>query len=134
KFTRDVQKLTDLYDASQFVIPDGAALKGLQIGGPGALAISAGRTDSGISMDLGASKGIRSVGALLNPSLDSLPRQSGGAKGDLTLDLAGDLKMISSQIATFNGGKISVTATHGGTLNVGSQEQFTSDDTPKGIY
>ena len=40
--------------------------------------------------------------------------------------------MISSQIATFNGGDITINA--GGAVNVGSQQQFTSDDTPKGIY
>jgi hypothetical protein len=40
--------------------------------------------------------------------------------------------MTSSQIASYNGGSITLKAQ--GHLNIGSQEQFTSDDTPKGIY
>jgi hypothetical protein len=40
--------------------------------------------------------------------------------------------MTSSQIASFNGGNIDVSSA--GKLNIGSQEVFSSDDTPKGIY
>jgi len=79
---------------------------------------------------LGISQGIRSVGAFpnLNPFIGLISLQ--GAAIDL--NLAGNLDMTSSQIASFAGGKIDIKA--GGDLNIGSQEQFTSDDTPKGIY
>jgi hypothetical protein len=50
----------------------------------------------------------------------------------IVVELLGNLEMTSSQIASFNGGSITVTA--GGKADIGSQVQFTSDDTPKGIY
>jgi hypothetical protein len=124
-FTTEVAALNTLYAGSQDIPSDSKAFNGLQIGGPGALEISA------HNMDLGISRGIRSVGPLFNNSLattPSIPPQG----ANLSLELAGNLEMTSSQIASFNGGNISLIS--GGTLNIGSQEQFTSDDTPKGIY
>ncbi len=79
-------------------------------------------------MDLGISQGIRSVGTFLNSSLACIS-PAGAA---LKISLAGNLEMTSSQIASYNGGSITLKAQ--GHLNIGSQEQFTSDDTPKGIY
>jgi len=117
--TGDSQSLMTLFDRSQTDIPSPAALGGLQIGGPGSLALAA------RNMELGASRGIRSVGAFNNLFLPL-----DGAS--LTLDLQGDLKMTSSQIASFNGGNIKIDSQ--GKMNIGSQEQFSSDDTPKGIY
>jgi len=121
-FTTDAAAINALYAKSQDIPSSSLAYNGLQIGGPGALAISA------RNMDLGISHGIRSVGTLLNSSLASVSLQG----ADLSLTLAGDLTMASSQIASFNGGNINLNA--GGKMDIGSQDQFTSDDTPKGIY
>lgn len=126
-FTMDAQALNDLYARSQDIPGSALAYNGLQIGGPGTFSVAV------KSMDLGISHGIRSVGPLLNYSLAGLALPANTPLGaNLTLDVQGDLTMTSSQIASFNGGNLSVTA--GGSMNVGSQEQFTSDDTPKGIY
>ena len=151
-FTADTAAINALYAASQDVPTSGLAYNGLQIGGPGSLAISA------QTMDFGISHGIRSVGAFNNYSLASISQKG----ANLTLSLAGysyiddtgklvakpDLTMTSSQIASYNGGDISVTAHFAAPnpadpnpvdptttiLNIGSQGQFSSDDTPKGIY
>jgi len=132
-FTTDTTAIETLFSNSQDVPTSGLAYNGLQIGGPGSLAISA------RNMDLGISHGIRSVGPynikiqpdpnlnkyILGPSVTLE-----GAR--LMLDVAEDLTMSSSQIASFSGGNITVTA--GGRMDIGSQGQFSSDDTPKGIY
>src|SRR6266849_3314480 len=121
-FTMDQAAITSLYANSQDIPTSSLAFRGLQIGGPGQLVISA------RNLDLGISQGIRSVGTLLNSSLASIS-PAGAA---LNITLAGNLEMTSSQIASYNGGSITLKAQ--GHLNIGSQEQFTSDDTPKGIY
>jgi hypothetical protein len=121
-FTMDQAAINSLYANSQDIPASSLALRGLQIGGPGQLVVTA------RSMDLGISQGIRSVGTLLNGSLASIS-PAGAA---LNITLAGNLEMTSSQIASYNGGSITLKAQ--GHLNIGSQEQFTSDDTPKGIY
>ncbi len=108
--------------------PNANAFNGLQLGGPGKFELSA------RNMDLGSSLGIRSVGLLQNPSLINAERTEGAPLGaSIKVELQQNLKMVSSQIATYNGGQIDVTA-KGGSIDVGSQERFTSDDTPKGIY
>src|SRR6185295_18277675 len=114
--------INDLFARSQDIPTSPLARNGLQIGGPGSFEIAA------HNMDLGISAGIRSVGVQLNHSL--APISYAGA--NLKVDLAGNLEMASSQIASFSGGSIDVAA--GGKMDVGSTEQFTSDDTPKGIY
>ena len=121
-FTMDQAAINRLYANSQDIPISSLAFRGLQIGGPGQLVVSA------RNMDLGISQGIRSVGTLLNSSLAVISL----AGADLNISLAGNLDMTSSQIASYNGGSITLKAP--GHLNVGSQEQFTSDDTPKGIY
>ncbi|MDB6066571.1 MAG: Filamentous hemagglutinin family outer membrane protein [Pedosphaera sp.] len=120
-YSTDTAALNQLYQLSQN-IPPPQAYAGIQVGGPGTLAISA------KNMDLGVTQGIRTVGALNNPNLAGISLHG----ADISIQLAGNLDMTSSQIASFNGGNIDVTA--GGSINVGAQQQFSSDDTPKGIY
>ncbi len=124
-FSTDTATLQQLFAGSQDIpIASNAGLRqnGLQLGGPGRFDLSA------RNMDLGMSEGIRSLGPLNNPALGALSIQGAG----ITLNLAGNLELTSSQIASFNGGSISVNCL--GHVDVGSQESFTSDETPKGIY
>ncbi len=120
-FTRDVAAIQQLFLESQSVPTSSLAYRGLQLGGPGNFSIEAG------NLSLGISQGIRSVGTLLNPSLGLI--SSLGA--DISIQVHENLDLTSSQIASFSGGSIDIAA--GGSINVGSQEQFTGDDTPKGI-
>jgi hypothetical protein len=48
------------------------------------------------------------------------------------MTLSGNLRMTSSQIASFNGGNITISSS--GSISVGGQDSFASDSTPKGIY
>ncbi len=121
-FTADSAALQQLYNATQDIPTSSLARGGLQLGGPGLFDISA------HDMDLGISSGIRTVGAYFNNAVAQVSAQS----ANIRLTLAGDLDMTSSQIASFNGGGIVIDS--GGSLRVGSQESFTSDDTPKGIF
>lgn len=121
-FTRDEAAIRDLFSATQDIPEAGLAYNGMQIGGPGSLVVSA------RNLELGITRGIRSVGPLLNNSLAAIS----AAGADLDIRLRGDLNITASQIASFNAGSIKVDAA--GTLNIGSQEQFNSDDTPKGIF
>ena len=118
-FTTDTAALQRLFAESQDIPTSGLAYKGLQIGGPGRFELTA------HNLDLGMSSGIRSVGPLLNAALPLT-----GA--DLDITLTGDLNMTSSQIASFNGGNLDVSAL--GRMSIGSQDQFGSDDVPKGLY
>jgi filamentous hemagglutinin family protein len=119
QFTTDTAAINLLFANTQDVPSSPLARNGLQIGGPGRFEFK------GRNLDLGASSGIRTTGPLLNIALPI----SGAS---ISVSLSGNLDMTSSQIASFNGGGIDVSAQ--GRMNVGSQEQFTSDDTPKGIY
>jgi filamentous hemagglutinin family protein len=121
-FTTDTAALRRLFAASQDIPDSPLAGQGLQLGGPGQFVISA------HNMDLGTSAGIRSVGPLRNPNLARVSLQG----ASITLNLSGDLDITSSQIASFNGGNISLNSL--GSIQVGSQDSITSDDTPKGIY
>ncbi len=121
-FTADTAALQQLYAATQDIPSSPLAQGGLQLGGPGAFQIVA------RNLDLATSAGIRSVGPLLNPALASISIQG----ANLNLSLAGNLSMASSQIASFNGGSINVTAL--GRMDIGAQDSLTSDKTPKGIY
>jgi hypothetical protein len=120
--TRDTSAIQALYTESLSIPTSSLAWRGLQMGGPGLFSIAA------RNLSLGVSQGIRSVGSVLNPNLASL--QLPGAAIDIKVD--GGLDLTSSQIASFSGGPIKIEA--GGTIDVGSQEQFTGDDTPKGIF
>ena len=121
-FTSDTAALQQLYQASQDIPASPLARNGLQLGGPGQFLIAA------RNLDLGTSAGIRSVGPLNNPALARVSLLGAA----ITLDLAGDLEMTSSQIASFNGGPIAVSSL--GSVHVGSDDSLTGDDTPKGIY
>lgn len=121
-FSADFDGLALLAKNTRDIPASGLAQAGMQVGGPGSFVISA------KNMDLGVSQGIRSVGALKNSSLATIP----GAGASIIITLGGNLDVTSSQIASFNGGSISATAQ--GYMNVGSPDSFTSDDTPKGIY
>jgi filamentous hemagglutinin family protein len=114
--------IEELYNESQQVPSFPVSGGGIFCGGPGTFVITAD------SMDLGVSPGIRSVLGALNPSLGLLYSQG----ANLQLTLQGNLEMSSSQIASFNGGSIAINA--GGEVNLGTQEQVNTDDTPKGIY
>jgi filamentous hemagglutinin family protein len=114
--------LDRLFALNDDVPASSLAWAGIRIGGPGTLNLSA------ANLDLGTSSGIRSEGPLSNPNLASI--SANGAK--INVSLSGNLEMNSSQIASFNGGDITVNAA--GTMNIGSQVKTTSDDTPKGIY
>ena len=120
--TLDLASLNQLFVATQDIPVSSKARLGFQIAGPGTFNFAAN------NLDLGVSSGIRSVGTLFNPALASVSY----AGANMNLALAGDLDMTSSQIASFNGGNISVFA--GGHMNIGSQDSYTGDDAPKGIY
>ncbi|HWD17651.1 MAG TPA: filamentous hemagglutinin N-terminal domain-containing protein [Verrucomicrobiae bacterium] len=94
----------------------------MSLGGPGKYLITAN------NMELGVSSGIQGVTSALNPALGGL--FSKGA--DIEIDLRGNLGLVASTIGSFNGGNISITA--GGSVDVGSQTEVTSDLLPKGIY
>jgi filamentous hemagglutinin family protein len=121
-FTQDTAALNQLFAATQDIPKSPLARNGVQIGGPGRFDFTA------HDLDLGVSAGIRSVGALLNPALAQVSLQG----ADLNLNLSGDLNITSSQIASFNGGSVNVASL--GRMDIGTQDSFTSDDTPKGIY
>lgn len=121
-FTTDTAAIQQLYQNSQDIPTSPLARNGLQVGGPGQFVVSV------HNLDLGISSGIRSVGPLNNPALAGISLRG----ADLRVNLGGDLGMTSSQIASFNGGSIDVIGA--GRMDIGSQEQFSSDSTPKGIY
>src|SRR5262249_37561348 len=114
--------IQQLYTKSQDIPSSGLAYAGLQVAGPGKLIVKA------HSLDLGITKGIRTGDLAVNTALAAISTKG----ADIEVDLQGNLDMISSQIASFGGGSIAIDSR--GSLNVGAQRQFTSDDTPKGIY
>lgn len=136
----DAATINALFEATQDVPLFPVKNGGFAFGGPGTVNFAA------RNLDLGITLGIRSVVTALNPALalDSAGHQQAGANLNLTLGYlngdrsaavvpgAGNLEMVSSQISSFNQGSIDLRAA--GSLNVGGQAQFTSDDTPKGIY
>lgn len=123
--TRDVAVLPNevaqrLYRESQDVPlnPD----TGYRIGGPGRLDLSA------RNLDLGATVGIVSQGPRANPALAALSTRG----ADVNVTLRGDLDMFSTQIASLNGGSISVHPD--GHVQVGSKSFSASDNMVRGIY
>jgi filamentous hemagglutinin family protein len=103
----------NLYVLSRNSVKDAGSLSpGFQIGGPGEFDITA------ASMNLGASHGILSWGrgdgttAAGGINYGPLARStSSGAAVNVTVD--GDIGMLTSTIASFDGGKVSVTSTFG---------------------
>ena len=122
----DATVINQLFQDSQDVPAFPTKNGGLLIGGPGLFSLSARK------IDLGITAGIRSLVTALNPALARNADGSARRGADIKVTASEDLEMTSSQIASFNGGSIDVQAA--GNINVGAQEQFTSDDTPKGIY
>ena len=117
----DSAKVLALYQNSQDIPSSANALRGIQVGGPGRLVVGA------HNVDLGITEGIRSRGTLNNPALNGISPK--GVNIELNVQ---NLEMGASQIASFAGGSITVNAA--GRVDVGSQNNFTSDDTPKGIF
>ncbi len=110
-------------------IPSGAS--GYVIGGGGKFDISA------HNMDLGTTPGIQSkgIGLYRAGSLYPLADPNGAAftqGADIEINLAGDLDMYSSAIASLNGGNISITS--GGDINVGSSDFSVTALGARGIF
>ena len=128
-FTADATALNNLQYATADIPKDNS---GLQLGGQGTFQISA------RNMDLGTSPGIRTVGTLFNfnlftPDLQHPAEAAYSARSaSIELTLGGDLKMTSSTIASFSGGSIDVQGA--GRMDLGSQNTFSTDSTPRGIY
>ncbi|PWU12962.1 MAG: hypothetical protein C5B50_20360 [Verrucomicrobia bacterium] len=121
-FTTDTHALQQLFTDSQSVPPNTLSLAGLQLGGPGKFLISA------HNMDLGQSAGILSLGPLNNPALGTISVRG----ADISLNLAGNLEMTSTEIASFNGGSIGIIS--GGQVDVGYSGSTGDSDIPRGIY
>lgn len=118
--TLPVAVLERLYAESQDVPlnPD----TGYRIGGPGRFELRAHH------LDLGATAGIVSQGPRANPALASLATRG----ADIEIDLAGDLDMFSTRIATLAGGTIRLDVE--GDLNAGSRTFIATDSAARGIY
>jgi hypothetical protein len=124
----DPLKIQALYTASQNSINPVNAPTGFKIGGPGQLDITA------QSLDLGVAFGIVSQGPAANASLAN-PALGAGAKtgAGISINVAGDLNLFSSQISSLFGGNINVFS--GGNINVGFQNLPLSDPTlARGIW
>jgi len=103
------QSLTSVHDPTDLPL-------GFQIGGPGQFTINAS------SMDLGASQGIVSWGSSFGQSsggLDysALANLTDNAGAAINVNVTGDLRMLTSTIATFNGGNVTISS--GGAINLG---------------
>ena len=106
-------------------IPSGTG--GYTIGGDGKFNISA------RNMDLGTTAGIRSLGVGLYQVGNSYPLASYFTQGaDIFINLAGNLNMYSSSIASLNGGSISILA--GGDVNAGSSDFSVTSMAARGIF
>lgn len=114
-----------LYNESQTIPKEPAP--GFQIGGPGQFNITAG------SINLGNSLGILSWGIGHETRDYSMlaPYTQSGASIDV--ELAGNLDMVTSTIASMYGGNVTVNSLHG-QLNLGSQDLFTDSRFAFGIY
>ena len=95
---------------------------GYIIAGPGAFDVNA------HNMDLGATKGIQSIGPADNPAL-ALLGNSGAA---INVNLTGDLNMFSTTISSLAGGDINVFAQ--GDVNAGSTQFSGNDANARGIF
>lgn len=103
---------------------------GYQIDGPGQLNVTAS------SINLGNSEGIASLGFYQNPQLESLLPKPAEGGASVTVDVTGDLTMITSFIDSQDGGNVSVNV--GGNINLseGTDGQYFNfqNDFPYGIY
>lgn len=100
---------------------------GYILGGGGAFDITAN------NMDLGTTAGIQSEGVGLYQVNGSFPLAKYTSQGaDISVNLSGDLTMVSSSIASENGGNIFVNA--GGEIDVGTSEFTVNSSGARGIY
>jgi hypothetical protein len=91
---------------------------GFQIGGPGQLNVNAGSMDLGASggiVSWGGGDGAQSPGGVNYASLDELTGDSGAS---VDVDVAGNLGMLTSTIASIGGGNVTVNST-GGEIDLG---------------
>ena len=111
-----------LAQESKDTVPIATGQLGYRIGGPGEFDITAN------SISLGNSYGILSCG-VFDPqggfsrygNLAGVSQSSGGAS--VTVNVTGDLDMLTSTIATLGGGDVNVTSASGA-MDLGSQELF----------
>jgi hypothetical protein len=104
-----------------------AGFNGYSIGGSGQFNISA------HNMDLGSTAGIQSSGAGFFNLGGGFPLGNYITKGaDINVTLTGGLNMLSTSIASLNGGNISISA--GGAVNAGSATFSVSSAFTRGIY
>jgi filamentous hemagglutinin family protein len=97
---------------------------GYVIAGPGAFNVNAN------NMDLGATRGIQSIGPANNTALALLPGGNSGAA--INVNLTGNLDMFSTTISSLAGGDVTVNA--GGDINVGSSTFAGNDANARGIF
>lgn len=118
--------IQDLYTQSQLVPP--SPLLGFQLGGPGQFNITAN------SINLGSSEGIESwgIGDLGKVNYANLQKYS-TTGASITVNTTGDLDMVTSRIASFDGGDVNVQS-KSGSMNLGSQDLFGSSAVAYGIY
>ena len=110
-------KIEDLYLQSLKSLRDDSQLSpGFQIGGPGQFNINAG------SIDLGSSKGIISwgIGSAMNP-VDYSPLAGVTHSGaEVNVNVAGNLSMLTSTIASIYGGNVNINCGGGLALSLGN--------------
>ena len=106
-------------------VPGGSA--GYAVGGGGRFDITAN------NLDLGTTPGIQSQGVGFYQNGTAFPLANYFTHGaDINLNLAGNLDMYSSSIATLNGGNITINA--GGSVNAGSPDFNVTTTGARGIY
>ena len=118
-------QIQNLYADSQSIPLQPAP--GFQIGGPGQFKVQA------ASINLGSSLGILSWGIGRETRDYSMlaPYTESGASIDV--EVAGNLDMVTSTIASMYGGNVTVNSVNGG-INLGSQDTFTDSRFAFGIY
>ena len=108
-----------LYNNSQVSVANAQTLApGFQIGGPGQFTLKAGSMDLGASggiVSWGSADGAQSLGGINYASLGSLTDNAGAS---VNVTVAGDLDMLTSTIASINGGTVTVDSTDGA-INLG---------------
>jgi filamentous hemagglutinin family protein len=117
----DSSAIATLYNNSQPSVKDAQHLSpGFQIGGPGAFDVTAASIDLGASQGIvswGAGDGASTSGGINYASLAALTGAA-GASVDVTTT-SGDLDMLTSTIASIDGGAVDVTSA--GAINLGIQ-------------
>ncbi len=127
--------ISSLYSQSQHTVNLSSPAPGFQIGGPGTFTINAG------SIDLGYSEGIVSsgfgtygieAGAPNYSSLESVSGTVGSGGAAVNVNVAGDLEMTFSTIASLDGGDVTINA--GGNVNLSQGDFVLGGNNPYGIW